>query len=58
MRSFETWLGEPFSGHLTGLSSVDVRSIGARGSRGRLDPVDDFEVVAQGLGFEHGQLDD
>ena len=27
----ETWLGEPYSGHLTGLSSVDVRSIGAGG---------------------------
>jgi N-methylhydantoinase A len=27
----ETWLGEPFCGHLTGLSSVDVRSIGAGG---------------------------
>ncbi len=27
----ETWLGEPFCGHLTGVSSVDVRSIGAGG---------------------------
>src|SRR6201994_1751235 len=27
----ETWLGEAFAGHLTGLSSVDVRSIGAGG---------------------------
>ncbi len=27
----ETWLGEPFAGHLTGLSSADVRSIGAGG---------------------------
>jgi N-methylhydantoinase A len=27
----ETWLGEPFAGHLSGLSSVDVRSIGAGG---------------------------
>ena len=27
----ETWLGEPFEGHLSGLSSVDVRSIGAGG---------------------------
>jgi N-methylhydantoinase A len=27
----ETWLGEQFAGHLTGLSSVDVRSIGAGG---------------------------
>jgi N-methylhydantoinase A len=27
----ETWLGDPFSGHHTGLASVDVRSIGAGG---------------------------
>jgi N-methylhydantoinase A len=27
----ETWLGEPFIGHHTGLASVDVRSIGAGG---------------------------
>lgn len=27
----ETWLGGTFTGHLTGLSSVDVRSIGAGG---------------------------
>ncbi len=27
----ETWLGEPFTGHHTGLASVDVRSIGAGG---------------------------
>ena len=27
----ETWLGEQFTGHLTGLSSVDARSIGAGG---------------------------
>jgi N-methylhydantoinase A len=27
----ETWLGEPFVGHLTGLSSVDARSVGAGG---------------------------
>ncbi len=27
----ETWLGEPFVGHHTGLASVDVRSIGSGG---------------------------
>jgi N-methylhydantoinase A len=27
----ETWLGAPFVGHMTGLSSVDVKSIGAGG---------------------------
>ena len=30
-RSRDTWLGDPFTGHLTGLASVDVRSIGAGG---------------------------
>ncbi|MFI5958889.1 hydantoinase/oxoprolinase family protein [Cryptosporangium sp. NPDC051539] len=27
----ETWLGEPFSGHITGFPSVDVKSVGAGG---------------------------
>ncbi|MEN0013606.1 MAG: hydantoinase/oxoprolinase family protein [Solirubrobacteraceae bacterium] len=27
----ETWLGEPFTGHMTGLSSVDIKNIGAGG---------------------------
>jgi len=27
----ETWLGEPHIGHLTGLSSLDIRSVGAGG---------------------------
>jgi N-methylhydantoinase A len=27
----ETWLGEPHTGHLTGLASLDVRSVGAGG---------------------------
>jgi N-methylhydantoinase A len=27
----ETWLGEPFAGHMTGFASVDVKSIGAGG---------------------------
>jgi len=27
----ETWLGEPFHGHVTGFPSIDVKSIGAGG---------------------------
>lgn len=30
-RSRETWLGQPFRSHMTGMPSVDVRSIGAGG---------------------------
>src|SRR5690606_29379668 len=30
-RTRETWLGKPFSSHLTGMPSVDIKSIGAGG---------------------------
>ena len=30
-RSQETWIGQPYLGHMTGFASVDVRSIGAGG---------------------------
>ncbi|MEZ5666007.1 MAG: hydantoinase/oxoprolinase family protein [Alphaproteobacteria bacterium] len=30
-RTRETWIGQPFRGHMTGLPSVDVKSIGAGG---------------------------
>ena len=34
----ETWLGDPFFGHMTGFPSIDVRSIGAGGgSLARVD---------------------
>jgi N-methylhydantoinase A len=41
-RTRETWIGAPFRGHMTGLPSVDVKSIGAGG--GSIASVD-----AQGL---------
>ncbi len=41
-RTRETWIGPPFRGHMTGLPSVDVKSIGAGG--GSIASVD-----AQGL---------
>jgi N-methylhydantoinase A len=51
----ETWLGEPFAGHLTGLSSVDVRSIGAGGgSIAWIDPGGLLRVGPQSAGSTPG----
>jgi N-methylhydantoinase A len=51
----ETWLGEPFSGHLTGLSSVDVRSIGAGGgSIAWVDPGGLLRVGPESSGADPG----
>jgi N-methylhydantoinase A len=51
----ETWLGEPFSGHLTGLSSVDVRSIGAGGgSIAWVDPGGLLHVGPESSGADPG----
>jgi N-methylhydantoinase A len=51
----ETWLGEPFCGHLTGLSSVDVRSIGAGGgSIAWVDPGGLLRVGPTSAGAEPG----
>jgi N-methylhydantoinase A len=51
----ETWLGEPFSGHHTGLASVDVRSIGAGGgSIAWIDPGGLLRVGPQSAGADPG----
>jgi N-methylhydantoinase A len=51
----ETWLGEPFVGHITGLSSVDVRSIGAGGgSIAWIDPGGLLRVGPQSAGAMPG----
>jgi N-methylhydantoinase A len=51
----ETWLGEPFAGHLTGLSSVDVRSIGAGGgSIAWVDPGGLVRVGPESAGADPG----
>ena len=51
----ETWLGEPFAGHLTGLSSVDMRSIGAGGgSIAWVDPGGLLRVGPESAGAEPG----
>jgi N-methylhydantoinase A len=51
----ETWLGEPFCGHLTGLSSVDVRSIGAGGgSIAWVDPGGLLRVGPESSGADPG----
>ncbi len=42
----ETWLGEPHIGHLTGLSSLDIRSVGAGG--GSIAWVDDGGLLRVG----------
>src|SRR5262249_20755775 len=42
----ETWLGEPFRGHMTGFPSVDVKSIGAGG--GSIAWVDDGGMLHVG----------
>ena len=51
----ETWLGAPFEGHLTGLASVDVRSIGAGGgSIAWLDPGGLLRVGPESAGADPG----
>ena len=53
----ETWLGEQFSGHMTGFPSVDVRAVGAGG--GSIAWVDDgglLHVGPQSAGAEPGPV--
>jgi N-methylhydantoinase A len=51
----EGWLGEPFIGHLTGLSSVAVKSIGAGGgSIASIDPGGLLRVGPQSAGSTPG----
>jgi N-methylhydantoinase A len=42
----ETWIGQPFRGHMTGFSSIDIKSIGAGG--GSIAWVDDGGVLHVG----------
>ena len=51
----DTWLGEIFTGHITGLSSVDVESIGAGGgSIAWVDPGGLLRVGPQSAGSQPG----
>jgi N-methylhydantoinase A len=51
----ETWLGEPFAGHITGLAAVDVRSIGAGGgSIAWVDPGGLLRVGPESAGADPG----
>jgi N-methylhydantoinase A len=53
--SRETWIGQPFRGHMTGFPSVDVRSIGAGG--GSIAWIDDggmLHVGPRSAGAEPG----
>jgi N-methylhydantoinase A len=53
--SRETWLGEPFTGHITGLSSVAVKNVGAGGgSIAWIDPGGLLRVGPQSAGAEPG----
>lgn len=51
----ETWLGDPFFGHMTGFPSIDVRSIGAGGgSLARVDSGGLLHVGPESAGAEPG----
>ncbi len=53
----ETWLGEPFTGHITGLSSVDVKNVGAGGgSVAWIDPGGMLRVGPRSAGAEPGPV--
>ncbi|MFG2005500.1 hydantoinase/oxoprolinase family protein [Spirillospora sp. NPDC048911] len=51
----DTWLGPKYTGHLTGLSSVDIRSVGAGGgSIAWIDPGGLLRVGPESAGAEPG----
>ena len=53
--SRETWLGQQFTGHLTGISSVDIRSIGSGGgSIAWIDPGGLLRVGPESAGADPG----
>jgi N-methylhydantoinase A len=57
MSTRETWLGEPFTGHITGLSSVAVKNVGAGGgSIAWIDPGGLLRVGPQSAGAEPGPV--
>jgi N-methylhydantoinase A len=56
-RTRETWIGPPFRGHMTGLPSVDVKSIGAGGgSIAWVDQVGLLHVGPQSAGAVPGPV--
>jgi N-methylhydantoinase A len=53
----ETWVGRPYFGHMTGLPSVDVRSVGAGGgSIARVDSGGLLHVGPESAGAEPGPV--
>ncbi|MCA0851328.1 hydantoinase/oxoprolinase family protein [Salipiger thiooxidans] len=42
----DTWIGQPFRGHMTGFPSIDVKSVGAGG--GSIAAVDDLGLLSVG----------
>lgn len=56
-RTRETWIGQPFRGHMTGLPSVDVKSIGAGGgSIAWVDPAGLLHVGPDSAGAVPGPV--
>ncbi|MAF47646.1 MAG: hydantoinase/oxoprolinase family protein [Rhodospirillales bacterium] len=45
-RTRETWIGQPFRGHMTGFPSIDIKSVGAGG--GSIAGVDDGGILHVG----------
>ena len=45
-RTHETWIGQPYRGHMTGFSSIDIKSVGAGG--GSIASVDDGGILHVG----------
>ena len=54
-RTRETWIGQPFRGHMTGFPSIDIKSVGAGGgSIARVDPGGILHVGPQSAGAVPG----
>ena len=53
----ETWIGQPFRGHMTGFPSIDIKSVGAGGgSIARVDDGGILHVGPQSAGAEPGPV--
>ena len=56
-RTRETWIGQPFRGHMTGFPSIDIKSVGAGGgSIARVDPGGILHVGPQSAGAVPGPV--
>ena len=56
-RTRETWIGQPFRGHMTGFPSIDIKSVGAGGgSIARVDSGGILHVGPQSAGADPGPV--